>query len=268
MSSAPTVITSPNLSHAWARLFALSMTPGHDEISQAIVTIITGEASMEDAKIRTLLDEHLLEGTNKRRQRCETVAKTIFPYTLRRAGRPRSELYATYMKMLPQLMRTPANRDGTYFQRMIGYVPKGSTAEPINQLEKVIGDLKSSRTRRSGLELGIFDPTRDHINEPYLSFPCLHQVALSYTDAKTLTLTALYPLHYLYERAYGNYLGLVRLGEFIAEETGRTLSSVVCIAGVAKREVSKSAVAGLNAELLAHIEQLGGFDALDTTCSP
>ncbi|HEU4730643.1 MAG TPA: hypothetical protein VFT22_22255 [Kofleriaceae bacterium] len=267
MTKGPTLITSTNLSLAWARLFTLSMTPGNDEIGQAIVYIKPTESGLEDGRIRSLLDHHLLEGADKRRQSCDTVAKTIFPHTLVRKGHSREDLYATYNKLLPQLMKTPANRDGTYFQRMISYLPSGSNVTPVNQLEKIIRDLIAQRTRRSGLELAIFDPTRDHTNEPYLSFPCLHQVALSFTDADTLTLTALYPLHYIYERAYGNYLGLLRLGQFIAAESGHRLVSVVCVAGVAKREVSKSAVMTLNESILSHVAGLGGFEAQYTTCT-
>jgi hypothetical protein len=44
-------------------------------------------------------------------------------------------------------------------------------------------------------------------------------------------------MQYLFERAYGNYLGLVRLGRFMAHEMGLQLERVVCMAAVAKLEV-------------------------------
>jgi hypothetical protein len=49
-------------------------------------------------------------------------------------------------------------------------------------------------------------------------------------------------MQYLFERAYGNYLGLARLGEFMAHEMGLRLERVVCFSAVAKLEVSLSQV--------------------------
>jgi hypothetical protein len=37
-------------------------------------------------------------------------------------------------------------------------------------------------------------------------------------------------------KAYGNYLGLARLGAFFADQTGLTLTKVSCFAGVEKMD--------------------------------
>jgi hypothetical protein len=49
-----------------------------------------------------------------------------------------------------------------------------------------------------------------------------------------LLISALYPMHYLWARAYGNYLGLMNLGRFVAFEMGLELTALTCIALVAK----------------------------------
>jgi len=54
-----------------------------------------------------------------------------------------------------------------------------------------------------------------------------------------LRVSALYPMHYLWARAYGNYLGLIDLGRFVAAGMGLTLSTMTCIAIVAKLEEPK-----------------------------
>ena len=60
-----------------------------------------------------------------------------------------------------------------------------------------------------------------------------------------LAVTGFYAKQHMYERAYGNYLGLCRLGHFMAHEMGLTLSKVVCIATPAARDRSKRDLAGL-----------------------
>jgi len=49
-------------------------------------------------------------------------------------------------------------------------------------------------------------------------------------------------MQYLFERAYGNYLGLKRLGEFMAHEMSLRLERVICIAAVGKLDVRVSEV--------------------------
>ena len=45
--------------------------------------------------------------------------------------------------------------------------------------------------------------------------------------------TGLYATQYMFERAYGNYLGLCRLGHFMAQEMGKQLTQVTCVASPA-----------------------------------
>jgi len=58
-------------------------------------------------------------------------------------------------------------------------------------------------------------------------------------------------MQYLFERAYGNYLGLCRLGRFMAEQMGLSLVKMTCIAVVAQcGNYSKSSLRQLTKELL------------------
>jgi hypothetical protein len=54
-------------------------------------------------------------------------------------------------------------------------------------------------------------------------------------------------MHYLCARAYGNYLGLINLGRFMASQIGRELSAMTCIALVAKVDQRSLANAVLEA---------------------
>ncbi len=57
-------------------------------------------------------------------------------------------------------------------------------------------------------------------------------------------------MQYLFERAYGNYLGLKRLGDFMAHEMSLTLERVVCIAAVGKLDVRVAEVQPLVSHFL------------------
>jgi len=265
MTNQPSIIKSGNISYAWALVLAESMRAGRSELNQLMVTVYPPEGgSGEDVALRAILDKFLLANN---RQKCSTVAQTIFPFSLQSPGSDAQALFAAYRNIYDRLKRCRANAKGTYFKRMIDYEPfvgDGMVVTPVNQLEKVIADLKTAAPRRSGLQLAIFDPTRDHIHAPYLKFPCLQQVSFSKDDHGNVMLMALYPLHYLIERAYGNYLGLLRLGQFVAEESGLKFHSMTCVAATGKREMTKKECTPLLEEVGAYINGIGGFASLST----
>ena len=65
-------------------------------------------------------------------------------------------------------------------------------------------------------------------NSP-IGFPCLSHVSFTLVGQK-IHLTALYRNQDFVSRAYGNFVGLARLGTFIAREVGRELGEVLCVA--------------------------------------
>jgi hypothetical protein len=89
----------------------------------------------------------------------------------------------------------------------------------------------------------LVNPFLDAKHSRQLGFPCLHQVSfLPNPRARSLRVVAYYPTHYLFERAYGNYLGLLHLGRFMAKEMNFSLEGLTCIAGVAVFEVNRKAL--------------------------
>jgi hypothetical protein len=54
---------------------------------------------------------------------------------------------------------------------------------------------------------------------------------------------ALYAAQYMVERAYGNYLGLCRLGQFVAHEMELRLARLTCFTGIAECEIAKGRLA-------------------------
>ena len=135
---------------------------------------------------------------------------------------------------MPRVLGDRRNRYGVYFQRLIAFGHGGADDRGVNQLEHVIKTWHNGNHRRTALQAAIFDPNSDHTNQPRRGFPCLQQVAFAQEGKEGFGVTGFYATQYIFERAYGNYLGLCRLGRFMAQEMGRQLTQVTCIASPAK----------------------------------
>jgi thymidylate synthase len=86
----------------------------------------------------------------------------------------------------------------------------------------------SHRPRLSALQVSCFDPPKDHTGQPVRGFPCLQQVSFAYDNSGGLAVSAYYPSQYIFDRGYGNYLGLCHLGQFMASEMGLQLVRLNC----------------------------------------
>ena len=211
----------------------------------------------ENVEIRHLLDRF---SEYKSVYPTSTVANTIFPAALYYPHNPnlmgdkaRHHLYQMYRQGDKVRRRIPANRSGTYFNRMIDWPGSGGK---VNQLERIIVRLQSNRARNNPLssnyELSIGgsedcitqDNTADiQIRLPgtdtgIMGFPCLSHMSLV-LDKGRLSMTALYRNQHFIRKAYGNYLGLSRLLSFICQEAGCEAGELVCIASHADAELSK-----------------------------
>jgi hypothetical protein len=241
-----TIDDQPSLSHAWSVAFDKITAPGVDEIAPLIVTFPHEENEPREHPIQSLIDDALRaqdEFTTR------TVANTMFPYTLWNPNQPRARLYERYERAFRLIGRVQQNRNGTYFQRLVAYDGKNG---PVNQLEKLLSSFDSGNHRRSALQAGIFDPARDHTKQRQRGFPCLQQVSFAPVGDDELHVNGFYATEYLFEKAYGNYLGLRDLGIFIAHELNRRLTRVTCVAGIALLGDVKKSTAR---ELAAHISE-------------
>jgi hypothetical protein len=224
-------ITEGSVSNAWLKAIQLASARPRKEASNLIVNIegLTNTTDLEDLAIRHKLDQVLEKNDNFS---VLTVANTIFPASLWRPNLPRNVLFQRYLKLWPRISKIRQNRRGTYFQRLISYPQPSESA--FNQLEFVISAYTDGTRRRSALQCGILAPNIDLHATPFQGFPCMQQVAFMPEGRNGLRISALYPMHYLWARAYGNYFGLIHLGRFMAAEMGLQLTALTCIAFVAK----------------------------------
>lgn len=247
-SVGPIFISKANLSEAWAEAFSTLTRPGVEDILPLVVNISGSNGGPpEQQAVRDLLDAAL--ATNAKCCRCDTTANTIFPRNLwlRHQGVGRGAFFTRYLDhVLPRLKKADSrNRRGTYFERLISYGGK-------NQIEHILAIWSGGNHRRSALQAMVFDPSRDHSNQPRMGFPCLDHVTLTHDHEGGLSVTALYATQFVFDRAYGNYLGLCRLGEFMAGQMGLTFRQLTCIAGFATvGSLSKTEATKLNTKIQA-----------------
>lgn len=234
----PTLLHSENLSYAWGKaLLNVLTTP--QRLRGPLVVSVTGfvdSVPAQDGQLRTAVDEALAAHSKP----STTISgMMIFPYNIwHHRGRPNckefSDLCTT--RLLPRLKAMDQrNRLGTYFERMMAFTGSQRGKEKlVNQLDFVIGLLNNRSTRwprQSALQLCCIDPAKDHTRQPVRGFPCLQQVSITHDGTDQLALNGYYPTQYIFDRGYGNYLGLCNLGEFIAHETGLRLSRLNCFIG-------------------------------------
>jgi thymidylate synthase len=229
----PLLVKSQNLSQAWAEAFIHLIDNEGKEISPLVVSIsdFVDDIAQEDNNVRNELDR-CLDAIDE--QQVHTVANTIFaPSLWRLAKYNRQRLYQIYKKTLPRYkaLAPSKNSRGDYFERLIAF---GSGPHNGNQLEHIITEYKSRNgVRRSMFQASIFDPARDHVRLAQLPFPCLQHLSFV-PQGDSLIINAFYATQLLLEKAYGNYLGLCRLGHFMAYEMGLKLGRMNCFTGIEK----------------------------------
>ena len=243
-------IEEDNLSVAWAKALFRILEEGEIAPLSVVIRGFAAGEPMEVAQIRQLLDEAL--GADEKALSCHEVANTIFPNSLWNRRADRHQLYERYRRIMPRLLRDRRNRYGVYFQRLIAFGHNAAYEGGVNQLEHILQTWEGGNHRRSALQAAIFDPARDHTNQRMRGFPCLQQVAFAPQGSDGLAVTGFYATQYIFERAYGNYLGLCWLGRFMAQEMGRQLTQVTCVASPAKRDKTK----GYLQELARGVERI------------
>lgn len=233
-TTSPLLVTSGNLSAAWSEVFIHIVDHPGTQIAPLVLSITEFDergVAAEDAEVRTALDAALaLED----QYNTEDVAYTIFPQRLwTMAQGDRKTLFKFYRMAFPayQAANRSLNRKGLYFERLVNY---GRGPKDGNQLEWILSQYEHRQTvRRSMLQASIFDPEHDHVADAQISFPCLQQVSFVPSSAG-LVVNAFYATQQVFNKAYGNYLGLAQLGAFMAHEMKIPLTRVNIMAGIEK----------------------------------
>ncbi|MGF6849433.1 thymidylate synthase [Chitinophaga sp. W3I9] len=220
----PYIIEGKNLSETWLTAMTKIIESSGKEITPLVLTMTDfGESQTFRQHLNSDLHSRDLDSV-------ETVSETIFPDSLYKLCKNnRSELYKLYLRSLPRIRKVDRrNNKGIYFERLIRY----DDDKQVNQLEMIINSLSNTSVRRSKLQASTFDPNRDYTDSPYQSFPCLQHITFYKSESGGLILNSFYAIQYLYQRAYGNWLGLINLGKFVAQESNLKFERFNCFIGV------------------------------------
>lgn len=221
-------ISRPSAAQAWlAASEAVQALPGH-EAHHVVIDIENSVAESElDRLVVAELDAYLAEHSENGFL-VRTVANTIFPQaTYEDHGTP--AFYDVYIeKVFPRLKRS--SRDwGRYFERMIAY-PTGDG--PVNLLDKIVQKMKrhveGKRLFGNVYELPIYNPVLDAEGSP-IGGQCLSHLSFKVDKSRRLLLSATYRNHYYTEKLLGNIIGLGRLMQFVADETGTTVGPMTVL---------------------------------------
>ena len=244
MALEPHVLPAADLASAWLTATEWAASPENDARG-LVVTIPADDAGTVarspefESRLAAIINEMNAASDPKKPPPMVSFvdnASMIFPENMWRArqSKGREYFYERYKELLPRIKKlNHKNVYGVYFERMIAFAAqREGKPEHFNQLEFVINLLSKEKAfRQSALQISVFHPAFDHTGQAQRGFPCLQQVSFTYSAKRTLHLNAYYPTQYLFERGYGNYLGLCHLGKFVAEETEHRFSGMTCFVG-------------------------------------
>ena len=146
-----------------------------------------------------------------------TVVNTIFPSALDR-GDGIDALRERYMEVYKRRMCTPGEW-GRYFERMVSWQDrKGGHIDQVAENIRMLKNAREGRFYENRYEIIISDPARDL--RKALNRKCLSMIKLKPERNGSLHMITLYRNHYYVQKTLGNLLGLGRLLEFIARESG------------------------------------------------
>ncbi len=237
----PVTLAADNLSLGWGLVLNALAKPGVTRLAPLTLTITGFDdegVAAEIPDIREAVDD-FLEAQGKRDT--ENVAWTIFPQQdWLIAGGDRELFFEIYTESFQRVQAFNArnNKRGSYFQRLVDL---GGGGKGPNQLKWLLDeyDQHPKARRTSKFQATTFDPVRDHTSAGQLEFPCLQQVSFTFEDGG-LQLNAFYATQQIARKGYGNYLGLSRLGAFVAGQMGLRFEQLNVFVGVAKMDVKKS----------------------------
>ena len=196
-----------------------------------------------------------------------TVAETIFPgFEYCKRGLPGVlDFYPD--KVYPAIKKHPSISWGTYAYRLVRRRDaRGKHINPLQQMiEKMKSEITKSGPKRSCYEIGVaegeydlplYSPAEDRKRR--MGGPCLSHLSFKLFSG-AIHLTALYRSHDYSYKVPGNLLGLARLQDCVARETGQGVGSLVVHSSYAFLGSSRSGIR----TLLENLCQTGKHDEVN-----
>lgn len=199
-----------------------------------------------------------------------TVAETIFPgFEYRKRGlRGVYEVYPD--EIFPAIEQHPKILWGTYAYRLVRRkTANGKYMNPLKQMiDKMKAELTTKGPKKSCYELGVaegeydlplYNAVKDGTRR--MGGPCLSHLSFKLFSGE-VHLTALYRSHDYSHKVPGNLLGLARLQDCVARETGLDMGTLVVHSSYAFLAGSKKKLRALLGDLQTIRGQREGSDVV------
>ncbi|WP_439673353.1 hypothetical protein [Embleya sp. MST-111070] len=255
-------VDAPDVSSAWLRACGrLAEFPG----AKGYHTVVRiSDPRHEHPDMRAELERLRIA---KDKYPMEAVINTLFPAALAASSKDHAELARRYLAMYERLRKADRrNVHGTYFGRLVGHPGRDGNTAPVDQLGVLIARLR--QLSRSSRWNAVYEAGTVHVEDgpppveeaptdlpirdlggdtQMLDFPCLSHVSFQLESGAGIVHTvAYYRSHYMFDRAYGNYLALGKLNAWVAEQAGLRPGSLMVVAGVARLDCTREILARVN----------------------
>lgn len=210
-------IVADTLSEAWLNAVQLLHAHPGRKLVHLLVRILQPPTEIPELRnaAQAFIDDWNARHPSAEMLHIDTTRNTIFPASWASRLPEPEELAAYYRARYPGLRRYHNNERGTYFGRMVAY-PRGDGHPEGDQLTETVRKLRQELARRgpksSRYEINIY---AEQLDRNPMSFPCLAHLSL-HLHQRQLHLQAVYRNEVLVGRAYGNYLGLAQLQQYLA----------------------------------------------------
>lgn len=178
------------------------------------------------------------------------VLHTIFPKQYYKGQHAKERMYKYYEKYYKMTRKMPHSGWGTYFKRMTSY--KTADGQVYDQLDSIINHINQRQKNYKAGHFMIIPQVGGESNR-LMGSPCLNYVTVQVENdgrGRRISLLAVYRNHDFRERAYGNYLGLCALLNYICVETNSAIGFVTCVSSHAYAPSDKSELYCLAKDIL------------------
>ena len=249
MSKFDRTVEAENLSLAWLEAVTRMHTAREEKAVHLVLRI--ADPTAEVLKIREMAQQLITDQNEAHPGRPPkydilSTRNTMFPATWASRHTEPAELAAYYCERYPRLRQHPHNRFGTYFGRIVAY-PRGedkhASATHSDQLSNLVHKIRSELSGQGGAkssryELNIFSEQHDTNT---MSFPCMSHLSFHLHEGR-LHQQAVYRNEYLVGRAYGNYLGLAQLQQYIAIACGIGVGEFIVSVGHVELDANRGEI--------------------------
>jgi hypothetical protein len=259
---------------AYVAILEAANATGRGTLFHSVITVASPSTAPRPEVIERVNAQLALAGS----QEIGTVANTLFPIALYTppgfvwsAGLPAErvaeldaaaeDFYSAYLASYPLIKKHSDNERGTYFGRMILWPT--APADKANQLARRIKHIRGKKNFHAaditlggegdpnlpGIQIYAATDTRTR------AFPCLVHLGLTVEGGK-ISMSAHYRNWHLITKAYGNLVGLSRLLQFLADQTGLKVGELMIVAGGADVErATYGKLAGLQ-QFVADLQEI------------